>query len=164
MTLVYIYFTIFIIALLSILFRKKIILVRGKTLFIFHFVFFILSLTFAILTTDAASQLFMYYVGGVAIVVLPLYYHWAVFKVSGSALEIIIKDCLNATLCKYQKQGTTYIIHHQLGETNVVVRQVFRSTAIIQFKHHQHNTKVEVFKNLLRKQFAQLFPRIIIRT
>ena len=89
---------------------------------------------------------------------------WLLFKYSPLKTSAVIEDSLSRVLIPFQKTENGYILK-LIPEVSTYLRlaSLWQNCAIIIFGGDWHSKKVEVLKNLLKKNFSGVFPRLVIK-
>lgn len=165
MALAFIYLALVLLGLGFVIFRNDSSLLKGGAFLKFNLIFLLISILLLLIRKKIAEDVIMV---GLAIFVTFVSFlsrhRWLLFKYRPVNTSIIIEDSLSRVLIPFQKTDNSYILKLTAGE-NTYLRLIiyWPSCVIMVFRGDRHLKKVEVFQNLLKKNFSGVFPRLVIK-
>jgi hypothetical protein len=157
-----IYVGILVLGILKVAMSKKTILIRGKTILVFNFVFTIFALLVSLISRSIPSEgLLIFFV---IILVLPLLIKnkWILLRDDLLITAGVIEECLSMILIPFTKNAGGYDLNLADGKAEITSYGIMPGTGIIDFNGEWKQKKVEVLQALLKKNFGSIFPKIVI--
>ncbi len=164
MILTYIYLGLVLLGLCFIAFRNKTSLLRGDRFLRFNLFFLIISVVIVFVRKTSLEDLIMIGLAFVVIISFLFRNKWLLFKYSSLKTSAVVEDSLSRVLIPFQKTESGYILKPTPeGSTYLRLANFWPNCAIIIFGGDWHLKKVEVLKNLLKKNFSGVFPKLVIK-
>jgi hypothetical protein len=159
------YLGILTVGLASIIFRREVVLLTGRTLLIANAVF-VAALALVFLGRHAPVQDLT--IGWFFILVLVISFllrrAWLFFCYQEAQVSAILEESLSRILLDYRKEPRGYVLINRGGEeARLRITQLPLGCAILSLDDPAHLKKARVLQDLLRKNFAGVFPRLVIR-
>jgi hypothetical protein len=159
------YLGILTVGLASIIFRRQVILLTGRTFLITNAVF-VAALAVVFLLRLASVQELT--IGWFFIFLLAFSFvlrrAWLFFFYSRAHVSGILEDSMSRILLDYRRQPEGYVLVGRGGEeARLRMTPLPLGCAILFFQDPAHWKKVRVLQDLLRKNFAGVFPKLVIR-
>lgn len=151
--------------LFFIAFRNETSLLQGNLFFKFNFVFLFISV-FILLLGKAPTEDKLVSVVIVCITAISFLMrnNWFLFIYSPTKASTIVEDSFSRVLLPFQKIESGYILKSGVDEkTQLKLASFWPKCAIIIFRGDWNIRKVAVLKNLLKKKFSGVFPKIVIK-
>lgn len=165
MILPYVYLLLVLFGFCFVIFRNETSLLKGDSFLKFNLIFLIIAIVIFFFRKMLPEDLTI--VGLIAFVAIASFLtrnKWLLFKYSPVKTSAVIEDSLSRVLMPFQKTEYSYILKPIIdGNTYLRLASFWPSCAIIVFGGDWHIKKVEVLKNLLKKNFSGVFPRPVIK-
>ncbi len=164
MILPYIYLGLVLLGLCFVVFRNETSLLRGGRFLKFNLFFLIISAVIFFVRKTSPEDLTMIVFAFVVTMSFLFRNKWLLFKYSPLKTPAMIEDSLSRVLIPFQKTEKGYILNPVVdANIRLQLASFWPNCAIIIFRGDWHVKKVEVLKNLLKKIFSGVFPRIVIK-
>lgn len=159
------YLGILTVGLASIMFRRQVVLLTGRTFLITNAVF-LAALALVLWARQAWVQDLTkgwFFILVLAISIL-LRQAWMFFCYKPVQVSSILEDSMSRILLDYRSERQGYVLVGRGGEeARLRITPLPLGCAILFFQDPAHMKKVRVLQDLLRKNFAGVFPKLVIR-
>ena len=164
MILPYIYLGLVLLGLCFVFFRSETSLLRGDRFLKFNLIFWVISILLFFVRKTSLEYLTTISLAIVVVISFLFRNKWLLFKYSPLKTWVVVEDSLSRVLIPFQKAEGNYILK-QVVDVNTYLKFIsfWPNCAIIIFGGGWHLKKVEVLKNLLKKSFSGVFPRLVIK-
>lgn len=162
MTWIFIYIGILVLGILKLAVSKTTILLRGKTILVFNFVFVILIFSVALISQSIPSTALLIFSAIILLLPLLIKNKWILLRNVPLKTAETIEQCLSMILISFTKIAGGYDLNLADGKAGVACYGIMPGTGIIDFNGRWKQKKVEVLQALLKKNFGSIFPKIVI--